>query len=233
MQAPVSSPSTYATHRIAGQTLLLLPERAIYWQEKNILLLADLHLGKAGHFRKAGIPVPAEVHHQDLAVLDNLLQQWQPLDVLFLGDLFHSSINSEWFWFEEWLEQHPDTRFTLIKGNHDVLPQGVYKSSRLQIVAHNMEILPFLLTHHPPQAATLAEGTYALCGHIHPAVSLRGAARQELSLPCFYFGLHFGILPAFGKFTGFYKIKPKAGEGVYGVLPNKVVPLSSRLSEEA
>jgi uncharacterized protein len=227
MYAQTSTPISYATHSIAGQTLLLLPERAIFWKEKKILLLADLHLGKAGHFRKAGIAVPAEVHYHDLAILEKLVQHWQPRDVLFLGDLFHSSINSEWFWFEAWLEQHPDTHFILVKGNHDVLPDGVYKSSRLQIVAGNMEILPFLLTHQPPQAAELTEGIYALCGHIHPAVSLRGAARQELSLPCFYFGLHFGILPAFGKFTGFYKIKPKAGEGVYGVLPNKVVPLSS------
>jgi uncharacterized protein len=227
MHAQTYTPCSYATHSIAGQTLLLLPERAIFWKEKEMLLLADLHLGKAGHFRKAGIPVSAEVHHHDLAVLDKLIQDWQPRDVLFLGDLFHSSINSEWFWFEDWLEQQPGTRFTLIKGNHDVLPDGVYKSSRLQIVAGNMEILPFLLTHQPPRAGELTEGTYALCGHIHPAVTLRGAARQELSLPCFYFGLHFGILPAFGKFTGFYKIKPKAGEGVYGVLPNKVVPLSS------
>ena len=31
---------------------------AIYWKEKNTLLLADLHLGKVGHFRKSGIPVP-------------------------------------------------------------------------------------------------------------------------------------------------------------------------------
>ncbi|EMR02512.1 metallophosphoesterase, DNA ligase-associated [Cesiribacter andamanensis AMV16] len=91
-----------------------------------------------------------------------------------------------------------------------------------------MEIFPFLLTHHPPEPDVLPAGTYALCGHIHPAVSLRGAARQALSLPCYYFGPRVGMLPAFGKFTGFYKIKPKAGDAVYGVLPTKVICLSEQ-----
>ena len=31
---------------------------AIFWKEKDTLLLADIHLGKVGHFRKSGIPVP-------------------------------------------------------------------------------------------------------------------------------------------------------------------------------
>ena len=31
---------------------------AVFWKEKNTLLLADIHLGKVGHFRKSGIPVP-------------------------------------------------------------------------------------------------------------------------------------------------------------------------------
>lgn len=221
-----SQKTPYATHSLAGQQLLLLPERAIFWQEQKALLLADLHLGKAGHFRKAGIPIPGHVHRQDLQVLESLVQQWQPRDVIFLGDLFHSSLNSEWFWFEEWLEQHPAVRFILIKGNHDVLPQSIYSSSRLEIREENMEIFPFILTHHPPEPTGAPTKLYALCGHVHPAVSLKGPAQQQLSLPCFYFGLHWGLLPAFGKFTGFYKIKPKAGEDVYGVLPERVIALT-------
>ena len=34
---------------------------AIFWKEKNTLLLADIHLGKVGHFRKSGIPVPRKL----------------------------------------------------------------------------------------------------------------------------------------------------------------------------
>ncbi|WP_224994572.1 ligase-associated DNA damage response endonuclease PdeM [Cesiribacter sp. SM1] len=214
-------------HTIAGQELLLLPEKAIFWTQKKILLLADLHLGKAAHFRKAGIPISGKIHEHDLHTLDNLLNQWQPLQVIFLGDLFHSSFNQEWNRLEAWMEEKKNILFTLIRGNHDVLPRQLYAGSCLQVVDEKMEISPFLLTHHPPEEANSNTSLYTLCGHVHPAIQLSGQGRQQLSLPCFYFGLHYGILPAFGKFTGFYKIKPKAGEQVYGVLPERVIPLGS------
>ncbi|AHM59167.1 metallophosphoesterase [Flammeovirgaceae bacterium 311] len=220
-------PLTDTIHTIAGQELVLLPEKAIFWTEKKILLIADLHLGKAAHFRKAGIPISGKIHQHDLHTLEVLLQQWQPLQVIFLGDLFHSSYNQEWEKLESWMEEQKNICFTLIKGNHDVLPQQVYTGSCLEVVEEKMEIFPFLLTHHPPTEDGGTSSLYRLCGHVHPAVQLSGAGRQQLSLPCFYFGLHCGILPAFGKFTGFYKIKPKAGERVYGVLPERVIPLGT------
>jgi DNA ligase-associated metallophosphoesterase len=214
-------------HTIAGQELILLPEKAIFWSQKKILLLADLHLGKAAHFRKAGIPISGKIHEHDLSTLDILLDQWQPLQVIFLGDLFHSSFNQEWNRLELWMQEKKNIIFTLIRGNHDVLPQQLYACSSLQLVDEKMEIFPFLLTHHPPDDSSSPTSLYRLCGHVHPAIQLSGHGRQQLSLPCFYFGLHYGILPAFGKFTGFYKIKPKAGERVYGVLPERVIPLGA------
>src|SRR6185436_15640126 len=44
---------------VAGEELLLLPERAAYWPAKRALFVADYHLGKAASFRSAGIPLPA------------------------------------------------------------------------------------------------------------------------------------------------------------------------------
>lgn len=225
MEEITKSKQTPYCHQFAGQNLWLLPQKAIYWQEKSILLLADVHLGKAGHFRKAGIPISGAVHRHDLQELEKLVQEWQPAGVIFLGDLFHSAYNSEWQQLENWMAQHPATKFTLIKGNHDILPQGLYKSSTLQIKEENMLISPFLLTHHPPAADSPLAEHYLLCGHVHPAIQLNGTGRQQLSLPCFYFGLHYAILPAFGKFTGFYKIKPKTGDRVFGILPYRVLAL--------
>ncbi len=216
---------SYACLKLAGQHLLLLPQKAILWQEKRTLLMADLHLGKAGHFRKAGIPISGQVHRDDLQVLEYLVQTWLPTEVIFLGDLFHSGYNTEWEQLEEWMSHYPEVNFILVKGNHDILPKGIYEGSQLQIKEENMLISPFLLTHHPPALGQEQEHHYQLCGHVHPAIQLTGAGRQQLTLPCFFFGLHYAILPAFGKFTGFYKIKPKEGEKVFGVLPNRVLPL--------
>lgn len=37
---------------IKDQNLLLLPEKALFWEEEKGLIISDVHLGKAGHFRK-------------------------------------------------------------------------------------------------------------------------------------------------------------------------------------
>ncbi len=43
---------------LAGTSLQLLPQKALFLPEESILVLGDLHLGKAMHFRKAGIIIP-------------------------------------------------------------------------------------------------------------------------------------------------------------------------------
>jgi metallophosphoesterase superfamily enzyme len=54
-----------------------------------------------------------------------------------------------------------------------------------------------------------------LSGHIHPCVRLSGKARNSMTLPCFWFAEKFGVLPAFGDFTGTYRVVPKKGDQVY------------------
>lgn len=116
---------------LEGEKWLLLPEKAVYWKKQSMLILTDLHLGKAGHFRKAGIPIPAGVHQADLACLQKLIADYQPRKVLMLGDLFHSELNSEWQQFRTFLAQHKTYEFILVKGNHDILPEDAYHEPNL------------------------------------------------------------------------------------------------------
>jgi len=48
-----------ASKQLLGQNLILLPNRALMWREKRLLVVADPHFGKAQVFRDQGIPVPA------------------------------------------------------------------------------------------------------------------------------------------------------------------------------
>ena len=64
---------------------------------------------------------------------------------------------------------------------------------------------------------------YNLAGHIHPCVRLRGAGRQRLRLPCFYFGDRQGILPAFGTFTGLGDVEVQNGDRVFVIADDRVV----------
>lgn len=210
---------------LCGERLLLLPEKAIWWPAQDSLLLADVHLGKAAHFRKAGIPIPKAVHLSDYQKLEKLLADTQAKHVIFLGDLFHSELNEEWSDFLNWMAQRPDRRFTLVKGNHDILPELAYTADNFEVYPEKLQIKPFLLTHQPELVLAQQQGLYNLCGHLHPAIRLKGPARQGITLPCFYFGLHGGLLPAFGNFTGFSKISIKQGDAVFGITPTQVIPL--------
>lgn len=207
--------------QIAGQQLWLHPFRAIYWPAAGALLLADLHLGKAAHFRREGIAVPAAVSQENWDRLSSLLLDFRPQRVLLLGDLFHSDYNREWEDFQQLTELFPAIAFELIVGNHDLLPQHIYASAGLAVHQEPLACAPFLLSHHPME--TVPEGWYNLAGHIHPCVHLQGNGRQRHRLPCFWFGKHQGVLPAFGAFTGMAAVQPKAGDEVFVLAGDEVI----------
>lgn len=202
---------------IAGEELSLLPERAIYWKKEKALILSDLHLGKAGHFRKHGIPVSRKIHLSDLKILESLIRKYSPKQILLLGDLFHSFENNEWQDFLTFLDVFDSIDFTLVEGNHDILSE--YPSTLRTIP--RLEMGPFSFTHDME-----ASELYNISGHIHPGVIIRGKGRQSITMPCFYFSSGFGVLPAFGQFTGIKKIKPKEDDRVYGIAEGKVIELT-------
>src|ERR1700712_832286 len=112
---------------LLGQDLLLLPQKAIYWKQQKALIAADVHLGKVGHFRKAGIAVPRDMEQSDLAVLSDLIFEYKPEKLFFLGDLFHSDLNADWEWLRLWRQQFPKLEIILIRGNHDIIHDKYYE----------------------------------------------------------------------------------------------------------
>lgn len=204
---------------LRGEKLFLDPNKVIYWKRKSVLILADLHLGKAAHFRKHGIAVPVQVHQIDLVRLSDLVLKYQPDKICFLGDLFHSDLNAEWEVFSNWMKNYPKIEMTLIKGNHDILGQNTYLNANLSM-EESWHDPPFFFTHEKQES-----DHYNISGHVHPAVRLRGRAKQGLTVPCFYFTETFGMIPSFGEFTGTYKIKPRKGDRVYGVTKEEVIAL--------
>ncbi len=207
------------TISLEGHTLTLLPQKAIWWEEEGALLIADLHLGKANHFRKAGLAVPHAPNVTNLENLIALLQAYQPQRVLFMGDLFHSHYNIEWESFGQVLSHFPGTEFELIQGNHDIMSDYQYEKISLRIYRDPLKLGNFLLSHEPLEDF---EG-YNLAGHIHPGVRMRGRGRQSLRLPCFYFGKRQGLMPAFGALTGTYALKPSTGDSIYVIVEGKIL----------
>jgi DNA ligase-associated metallophosphoesterase len=212
------------TASIHSQIFELLPEKAIYWPAQNVLLLADLHLGKINHFRKAGIPLPLKANEHTVEILVGLIQQYAPKRVICVGDLFHSNYNDAWEEFGAIVKHFSAIRFELVLGNHDILSDLQYERKGI-LLYESIIIDSMIFTHHPMEV--VPEGCYNIAGHIHPGVQLYGKGRQALTLPCFYFGERHGLLPAFGKFTGLARIRPKKSDRVYVITREEVIDLSN------
>jgi DNA ligase-associated metallophosphoesterase len=214
-------------YRLRGQQLWLSPHRCIYWEEDRSLILSDLHFGKTGHFRKAGIAVPQSVYREDLLRLLSLIQYFQPKQLLVVGDLFHSRENKELDLFLRWREDFPDLGIRLALGNHDILHADWYEKAAIATSEGVLGMGPFAFVHDIDELEVAGVGVdeargvdpYYFSGHLHPGIRISGMGKQSLQFPCFYFGESYAILPAFGQFTGMVSIDPGAASNVFAILP--------------
>ena len=212
---------------VAGEAMVATAERALWWEGRQTLLLADLHAGKAGHFRKYGLPLPGRILETDLARLDQLIKEFAPRRIVFLGDLFHSETNDEWGELVEWRRTWPVIRFVLVRGNHDrFISDEVLQAGGFEVVAEYLDEGPFRFSH-APQVDDKTAARYNLAGHLHPAVRIFGRAHTSLRRPCYWFGMKAGVLPAFGLFTGSLTIKPAPGDTVLVVGEKEILPWRS------
>lgn len=207
-----------------GLELDLLPEKAVWIDSMGILLVADLHFGKASHFRKSGVPISEKVHDKDYIRLNNLISIYSPKQVYFLGDLFHSNWNEQWEILLNFLRLFPTSSFHLVVGNHDILPWEKYQDPRLKVHAHPIVLGSLLLSHEPTPPPA---GLLTICGHIHPGILLKGRAKQRVRIPCFHYSEDVLILPSFGNFTGLSYITREKNDFIWGITEGRLIPILS------
>ncbi|QDV05621.1 hypothetical protein Poly30_11200 [Planctomycetes bacterium Poly30] len=215
----------------SGLMLELCPERAAFVPERAEILLADVHLGKAAAFRRAGKPLPRGTTRAELARIDALVQRKRAARVTFLGDLFHAEVEVDSPTarvFREWLNARVDTlEITLVRGNHD-------RHARELIADLPLVSLPE--PHAPPGSAVDyrhhpgGERPW-VAGHVHPGVRL-GDGADAMRLPVFWEQAGAGlILPAFGRFTGLQIVEGGPLDRFAAATPTGVVALpASRTS---
>src|SRR5260221_13212260 len=74
---------------VAGEKLVLLPEKVAYWPAQKALFVADFHLGKVASFRSAGIPLPSGTTTENVERLGRAIAKTGAAHVVFLGDFLH------------------------------------------------------------------------------------------------------------------------------------------------
>lgn len=184
---------------IAGQHIWLLPGYAAWWAERKTLLVADLHLGRSGAFRQAGLGLPEGADAEDLARLSALISQHNAERLLILGDLFHARAGmtrETTTGFDAWLGRQT-IPVCLIEGNHDRRSRPYGLSAPLQIVEDCLVESPFCFAHEP----VAKDGLFTIAGHLHPGVRLKDAAGCTHRSKSFWKTDALLVLPAFGSLT--------------------------------
>lgn len=212
----------------AGERLVMLPQRALFWPAMQMLVIADIHFGKAASFRAGGIPVPRGTTTENLRALDALIDACQATHVLFLGDFLHARhahATATIAAMQAWREQRSALTLTLVRGNHDRHAGDPPASLRIEVVDEPWKIGPLLFAHHPQSHP---DG-YVLAGHVHPVYRLatRGDA---LRLPCFVFGADSGMLPSFGSFTGGHPVVPEPADRLFVTTDDSVIEVPPKAS---
>lgn len=211
------------TINLLNVELQLLPERAIYIEKFNCLLVSDVHLGKSETFQTFGVPISSQVNRQTLDRLQTLCSRLELKKLIILGDLFHSRFALTKDVLDDWSEFLKEISIdtTLILGNHDRHLGRSLNEMAMTCVTEAIQLGNLVLSHEPsPQQNYLN-----ICGHIHPCVRIK-TRLDQLRLPCFYLehSKNLLVLPSFGEFTGGYDVQLKSGTSAYAVVEDTVVP---------
>lgn len=211
--------------QVRGEQLILDPDRALYWPSAKLLMVADVHLGKAHCFRRAGLAIPSGSTARDLARLSALIERFQPDRLLILGDLVHGPSAPDAPWAEAtrlWRQNLSELDVALIAGNHDRHFDA--RQLGISVLGHELLHGPFRLVHEPHSAAE--DQHYWLSGHVHPGVRIQDG-RRHLRLAAFCFGPHGGLLPAFGGMTGLMIQELRGDHQIYAATPGGMLCVPS------
>jgi DNA ligase-associated metallophosphoesterase len=204
---------------------MLLPDRAVYWPQRESLIVADVHLGKGTAFRHAGVPVPAGSSSKDLGRLSALMQQTAARRLVILGDLIHGRTSHQRELCDsiaEWRANHAEIEMLLVRGNHDRSAGRLPVEWNIPEVEEPVADVILTLSHVPRYEQAMP----VLAGHLHPVKSMQDFDRSSVRVPCFHESQRCLVLPAFGSFTGGACVNLREGDRCFLTSGKAVVQLA-------
>ena len=179
-----------------GATLSALPCGALWWQDRSLLCISDLHLGKSERIaRLGGTLLPPYDTAETLMRLRHRIEDLNPEIVVSLGDSFDDQ-NAEFGLMVSETRMlaamMAGRRWVWIAGNHD---PGPVETGGTWV--HEFALGPLTFRHIAEPGTPKGE----ISGHYHPVkrVSTRG---RSVTRACFLVDETRAILPAYGAFTG-------------------------------
>jgi DNA ligase-associated metallophosphoesterase len=193
---PESAPSLRSHIEVAGHTMRPLAAGALYWEEEDALLVADLHLEKGAAYAALGMLLPPYDTRATLERLGKAIRAVDPSRVVALGDSFHRAESAKRLVADDLdflLKLQKGREWYWICGNHDPhLPASIGGT-----VCATLSIRGLILRHEPSPAPTARE----IAGHLHPVarIARRGTVIRRR---CFATDGNRLVMPAFGAYAG-------------------------------
>jgi len=205
-----------------GEALHLLPQRAVWWEARGTLLLADVHFGKSAAFRALGVPVPGGSTARDLGRIGELIAITGARRLIILGDLVHGPVGENLEMVKavsDWRREQGELKIMLVRGNHDRAVGPAVDEWGMEEVGERFEEEGFRFCHVPPEGCE--RPTFA--GHVHPTAQLRDFDGSVVFAPCFVLEKDCLVLPSFGTFTGGYPVYLEESRQIFVVSRTQVV----------
>ena len=170
---------------------MLLPSRTLFWPSRNILVVADLHLGRI----VPRYPKIVEGVKQALQRLSGALEHTQANRLLFLGDLFHMRNNYHHdvvHVFEQWRMRYSTVEMLLIRGNHERAMGDPPAQLQLTCMDPGYHESGVTFLHEPRQMSQ-----FTMCAHLHPCLLVPTNRALATTVPCFVWNEDYLYMPAF------------------------------------
>jgi DNA ligase-associated metallophosphoesterase len=207
----------------AGETFVPSAAGTLFWQARQALLVADLHLEKASWFARLGQLLPPYDSHATLTALSAEVERTGATRLYCLGDSFHDRFGCDRLPAQSrelLLDLTSRLDWTWIVGNHD----PGFADHCGGTVVEEVEIGAILLRHEARPDEVRAE----ISGHFHPKLRLSRNGRR-ISRRCFVASDRKLILPAFGSLTGGLDVRhPEIVRAISGEAV-ALVPIADRL----
>ncbi|MBT5263546.1 MAG: ligase-associated DNA damage response endonuclease PdeM [Rhodospirillaceae bacterium] len=181
---------------VNGTTLLAQASGALFWPDRSLLVVSDLHLEKGSRFAAEGVPLPPYDTAETLNRLASDIAHLNPDRVICLGDSFHDAGAGERMAQQDVdrLAGLVDARaWTWISGNHDPTPPTQFGGE----VTDELVLGPLCFRHEARENRSDGE----ISGHYHPKARVRLRGRSQ-SGACFISDGRRLIMPAYGAYTG-------------------------------
>lgn len=180
--------------------IYITSDYCVYYEPRNVIILADLHLGLEASLKDEGFSLPRFQKNEILDRLSTIFDKYDPETVIVNGDFKHEFGRNRREEFHDivdvidFINDHSDV--ILIRGNHDNFLKNITEKRGIVFYEDSMVLDDITLTHghkHIPPY------DFLILGHEHPSLKIRDEMGAFVKISCYMFNRsnNILILPAF------------------------------------